>query len=79
MARPRFTALVIGIFGVAALMLAAIGLYGVMATLVRQRHRELGVRLAVGATAADVRRLVLGEGLRLAAVGVAAGLVLAMR
>ena len=78
LARPRFTAMVIGIFGVAALMLAAIGLYGVMATLVRQRHRELGVRLAVGATAADVRRLVLGEGLRLAAVGVAAGLVLAM-
>ena len=78
LARPRFTAIVVGIFGVAALMLAAIGLYGVMATLVRQRHRELGVRLAVGATAADVRRLVLGEGLRLAAVGVAAGLVLAM-
>ena len=78
LARPRFTAIVVGIFGVTALMLAAIGLYGVMATLVRQRHRELGVRLAVGATAANVRQLVLGEGLRLAAVGVAAGLVLAM-
>ena len=74
LARPRFTALVIGIFGAAALALAAIGLYGVMATLVRQRHRELGVRLAVGATAADVRRLVLGEGARMAAMGTIAGL-----
>jgi len=78
LARPRFTAIIVSIFGIAALMLSAIGLYGVMATLVRQRHRELGVRLAVGATSADVRRLVLGEGLRLAAAGVAAGLVLAV-
>ena len=74
LARPRFTALVIGIFGAAALALAAIGLYGVMATLVRQRHRELGVRLAVGATTADVRRLVLGEGARMAAMGTIVGL-----
>ncbi len=82
LARPRFTALVVGIFGVAALLLAAIGLYGVMATLVRQRHRELGVRLAIGATSGDVGRLVLGEGLRLACMGVVAGLLataLAMR
>ncbi len=75
LARPRFTALVIGIFGVAALLLAAIGLYGVMATLVRQRHREIGIRLAIGATAADVRRLVLGEGLRLVCAGTVTGLV----
>jgi predicted permease len=74
LARPRFTALVIGIFGVAALLLAAIGLYGIMATLVRQRHREIGVRLAVGATGSDVRRLVLGEGLRLACAGALTGL-----
>jgi putative ABC transport system permease protein len=78
LARPRFTALVIAIFGAAALMLAAIGLYGVMATLVRQRHRELGVRLAIGATNADVRRLVLGEGVRLAAAGTIAGLGIAL-
>jgi putative ABC transport system permease protein len=74
LARPRFTALVIGIFGVAALLLAAIGLYGILATLVRQRHREIGVRLAVGATGSDVRRLVLGEGLRLAFAGALTGL-----
>jgi ABC-type antimicrobial peptide transport system permease subunit len=82
LARPRFSAVVIGIFGVAALVLAAIGLYGVLSTLVRQRHRELGVRIAVGATGSDVRRLVLGEGLRLAAAGMAVGLgvtVLAMQ
>jgi putative ABC transport system permease protein len=78
LARPRFTALIVGIFGVAALMLAAIGLYGVMATLVRQRHRELGVRLAVGATGADVRWLVFREGARLAGAGVVAGLLLTM-
>jgi putative ABC transport system permease protein len=75
LARPRFTALLIGVFGVAALLLAAVGLYGVMATLVRQRYREIGVRLAVGATASDVRRLMLGEGLRLAGAGIVAGLV----
>jgi putative ABC transport system permease protein len=74
LARPRFTALVIGIFGAAALALATIGLYGVMATRVRQRHRELGVRVAIGATSADVRWLVLGEGARLAAMGAIAGL-----
>ncbi len=75
LARPRFTALLIGVFGVAALLLSAVGLYGVMATLVRQRYREIGVRLAVGATASDMLRLVLGDGLRLAGAGIVVGLV----
>jgi len=57
--------------------MSGIGLYGVMAASVRQRQAEIGVRLALGATAAAVARLVLGEGLRLALFGATAGLTLA--
>jgi predicted permease len=74
LARPRFNALLIGLFALAALVLAVVGLYAVMGTFVRQRHAELGVRMALGASASDVRRLVLGEGLRLAGLGAALGL-----
>jgi predicted permease len=77
LAWPRFNALLLGTFAVAALLLSAVGLYGVMAASVRQRQSEIGVRLALGATAVDVRRLVLGEGLRLAVAGAIAGLALA--
>jgi len=74
LARPRFTALVIGVFGVAALFLAAIGVYAVMSADVRQRDTEIGLRIALGATPADVRRLILGEGLWLAGLGAGIGL-----
>jgi putative ABC transport system permease protein len=74
LARPRFNALVIGVFGIAALFLAAIGVYAVMSADVRQRGTEIGLRVALGATPADVRRLILGEGLRLAGLGAAIGL-----
>ena len=74
LARPRFNAFLIGAFGLSALLLAAIGLYAVMAAHVRQRYAELGVRMALGATAGDLRRLVLGEGLRLAIAGAVIGM-----
>jgi putative ABC transport system permease protein len=74
LARPRFNAFLLSIFGVAALLLATIGLYAVMAAYVRQRDREIAVRIALGATAGNVRRLVLVEALWLAGLGAVIGL-----
>jgi putative ABC transport system permease protein len=74
LAQPRLSALLLSSFSVVALLLAAIGLYGVMSSLVRQRTREIGVRIALGATARDVRTLVLGEALRVVALGAGIGL-----
>jgi putative ABC transport system permease protein len=73
-ARERFTVLLFTIFGVVALVLAAIGLYGVLAFLVTQRTREIGIRMALGGRSADIVRGVIGEGLTLTLVGLAAGL-----
>jgi len=77
LALPRFNALLLGAFATAALLMSSIGLYGVMAASVRERHAEIGVRLALGATTTAVARLVLGEGLRLAFFGAMMGLTLA--
>jgi putative ABC transport system permease protein len=74
LARPRFNAMLLGVFGSAALLLSAIGLYAVLAASVRQRDREIAIRMALGATAATVRRMVAGEASRLAGVGVLAGI-----
>ncbi len=65
------------VLGAVALLLAAMGVYAVMAYSVNQRRAEFGVRMALGATGRDVQRLVLRQGLALAALGIAAGLVLA--
>jgi hypothetical protein len=73
----RFAVIVTAALGVAGLVLAAIGLYGMLAFSTAQRTREMGVRLAVGATAGNVVGLVVGEGMKLVGMGVAVGLVLA--
>ena len=74
LARPRFDAVVLGVFAAVALVLAAVGVYGVLAALVRQRTQEIGIRLALGAQPGEVRSMVMRRGLALAGAGVAAGL-----
>lgn len=71
--RQRFNMWMMSVFGGTALLLAAIGIYGLMAYSVAQRQREIGIRLALGARQADVRRMVVVQGMRLALVGVAIG------
>jgi len=75
LARPRFDTLLLSGFAVIALVLAAIGLYGVMAAFVGQRTHEIGVRVALGAETGDVHRLVLGRGMLLALVGAGIGVL----
>jgi putative ABC transport system permease protein len=76
-ARPRFRAVLVGTFAALALILAMVGVFGVLAYSVQQRVREFGVRIAVGAGFADVLRLVFGNAAKLTAIGLAIGLVAA--
>jgi putative ABC transport system permease protein len=73
----RVLSQLLGFFGILALLLGSIGIYGVIAYSVQQRIHEIGLRMALGASSAQVIRMILGRGLKLAAIGVAAGIILA--
>ena len=75
LAQQRFSATLLGFFGVTALALAVLGLYGVISYSVSQRTREIGIRVALGASHKSVLRLVVGQGMMLALIGVAIGVI----
>ncbi len=75
---PRFTSLLFAIFGLLALTLSAVGIYGVLSYIVSRRTREIGIRVAIGADRGRVLRMVLGSGFTLAAVGIVTGLIAAL-
>lgn len=77
-ARPRLTAVAMSIFAAAALLLAALGVYGIVAYSVSQRSREFGIRVALGAKPAQIVRMVVGQNLRVVAIGLALGLATAI-
>jgi putative ABC transport system permease protein len=77
-AGTRFSLLLIGVFATVAALLAAVGLYGVLSTVVRQRTAEIGVRMALGAAPGSIFHLVVGQGLRLSAAGIVVGLLAAL-
>jgi len=75
LARPRLLTVLLGSFGVLGLLLGAVGIYGVLGYVVTQRHREIGVRMALGARPRSVLRMIVGSGLALATTGLTIGLV----
>jgi predicted permease len=76
LASRRFSAQLVGVFAGLAILLASIGIYGLLAYMVGQRSREIGLRMALGATPADILRLFLQKGVLLACIGIAAGVIL---
>lgn len=76
--RPRFNLMLVGIFATTALLLAALGIYGVMSYLVEQQTREMGIRSALGAKHSHILKLVIGRGLGMASMGIVLGLVVSV-
>ena len=73
--RPRFNLVLVAIFAVTALLLAAVGIYGVMSYLVEQQTREIGIRSALGAKRSHIFKLIIGRGVGMAFIGILLGLV----
>ena len=78
MGNNRFRVLLLGTFAAVSLLLSAIGIYGVISYVVGQRTHEIGIRIALGAQRSDVLRLMLGEGMKMALIGVAIGIAAAL-
>jgi ABC-type antimicrobial peptide transport system permease subunit len=78
MATPRLASGLLGLFAAIALVLSAVGVYGVLAYVVSQRTQEIGIRMAIGAEPAAVRQLILGQGLRMSLAGVGLGTLAAL-
>jgi putative ABC transport system permease protein len=76
--RPRFETALLAFFASTGLLLAIVGLYGIVAFITTQRRQEIGVRMALGATRANILRLIASDGLRMVAIGAALGLVSAL-
>ncbi len=77
LAPRRFSAELVGVFALLALLLASVGIYGLLAYMVSQRSQEIGIRMALGARPANIRKMVLRQGLVLAGIGVVVGMLLA--
>jgi ABC-type antimicrobial peptide transport system permease subunit len=76
--KQRLTMMLLSVFSGLALALSAVGIYGVISYLTGQRTHEIGIRVALGASASDVLRMILGEGMRITLIGVGIGLVAAL-
>ncbi len=78
MSRPRYWATLVGIFAAVGVALAAVGIYGVLSYFVSRQSRDIGIRMALGANARSVRRMVVGRGMKHAALGLGIGLAAAL-